>query len=845
MVRLGDAPGASGLRAIPRGRCESGSANPRGSGHNRHVRRRLPITLAVPILALAALIRCTPGTLVIGEPPDSLGPGDAALWVAADGGGAVYLDGSWIGDADGWSDAARFDLALDPGHHTIAVRLDGTTTGDAGAALAAWVTLPDGGFLATDGDWEAAAADVDHCWIAGECDTESSAAVDRGGYGAPPWRWQPAEMEWSTARWIQAGEGGGEGWLRAGFDLSRLHVGRWEIEPDVAVAGEPTPFSLTFVAGSEGVAEGESRSLFQTPLDGARGRNMPYPRWSPWQTDDPEGEGYVAIEAAPADVELVIGVVEQPELGAMSHVSGGRLELILRVIEGSLAPGDEVRIAWGEVEGVIPPLQARRHAFPHPAVENDPSPDYPGTTLSRSPAVRVVGGPTESLLVAVRGGAAVAVGDPVTVHVVALDRVGNRAFEGLGPLSVLVDDPLADVPETVELQDGLATFEVSFGTPGLRRIVMSGELAAASGWIQVGEFAPTESVYFGDPHGHTLASDGIWPWEASYRHADEVAALDFCALTDHAERLTDAEWSGTVARAASLDRDDFRVLMAYEWTSREAKHRCVYATGDDAPPVARSGAFEYQGATIEAAEDFWDAVGDDTFSIPHHPGSVVGPEHDWLDHDGDREPVVEIYSKHGSSECLACQPAILPEWAWGEGQYVQDGLAAGLRFGFVAGGDSHETSLGSLAPDHRTVFEVDDHGMMVWRGGLTAVWAPDTGRTALFDALRARRCYATTGARILLDLTVDGAPMGAEIPLAGPPTFDLVVGGTAELGQVELVRYTPSTGWSTPLSVDPEGELLETSWTDEALTAEAGIYYLRVIQEDGHHAWSSPVWLDP
>ena len=802
-----------------------------------------------PLLALTTLgtllSACNPGTLVVGTPPDSLGAGLAHLRVAADGGGAVYLDGSWIGDVDGWQEAAAFELLLEPGRHTLAVRLEAIAPGDAGPALAAWGTLPDGGFLATDGDWEAAAGDADHCWIGGDCDDGSVAVADRGGYGAAPWGWSPDEMEWSTARWIQPAEGDGGGWLRVGFDLARFHVGRWEIEPTQAVAGEPTAFSLTFEAGSDGVAEGDSRSLFQTPLDGARGRNMPYPRWSPWQTDDPEGEGYVAIETAPEGVELDLGVVAQPELGSMGYVSGGRLELVVRVVSGSLAPGDRVEVSWGGGDGVIPPLQARRHAMPHPAVENDPSPDYPGTTLARSPAVRVVGGEPEALLVTARGGAAVAVGDPVTVWVTALDGVGNRASGDPGSLAVTSDDPAAELPEAVELDGGLARFQVSFGEPGLHRVELSGEVSGTSGWIQVGEFAPTETLLFGDPHGHTLASDGIWPWEATYRHADQVAALDFTALTDHAERLTGAEWAGAASRAAALDRDDFRVLTAYEWTSREAKHRCVYATGDEPPPVVRSGAFEYAGDTVEAAQEFWDLLGDDALPIPHHPGSVVGPEHDWLDHDGSREPVVEIYSKHGSSECLACQPAILPDWAWGEGQYVQDGLAAGLRFGFVAGGDSHETPLGGLAPDHRTVFDMDDHGMMVWRGGLTAIWAADSGRDSLFDALRARRCYATTGARILLDLTVDGAPMGAEIPLDGPPTFEIVVGGTGELGQVELVRHTPSTGWSTPLSVDPEGTRLEATFTDEALTSEAGIYYLRVIQEDGHHAWSSPVWLDP
>ena len=800
-------------------------------------------TLLVGVLASG----CKPGTLVVGDPSSPVGPGPIQLWVAADGGATVYLDGEVLGTADGWREVTAFEATLEPGRHTLALRLDGEGEGTAGAAATAWASLPDGSFLVSDGDWEAATGVPADCWIDGSCEGGGIAASERGGFGTPPWLWDPPEMAWSAARWLQVDDDGGAGWLRAHVDLARHHVGRWSIEPGTAVAGEAEAFTLVFLAGSDGVAAGESRSLFQTPLDGSRGRNMPYARWSPWQVDDPEAEGYLSIAEAPEGVELQLRVVEQPEGGPATQISGGRLELILDVVDGQLAPGAQVELTWGEGGTVLAPLQARRHVFPHPASENDPSPDYPGLSLARSPGVRVEGGDPAALHVAVRGGAAVGIGEAVTVHVVVLDGVGNPSPDEVGPLTVETSDPDAVLPETVEIPAGAtsATFEVRFGTAGLHRIALSGEIVGSSGWVRVEEFVPDATLLFGDFHAHSLASDGIWPWEETYRHADQVGGLDFTGLTDHGERLTTAEWEAAVARAAALDRPGFLVLAGYEWTSREAKHRCVYATSDEPPEVVRSGNFEYQGDTVEAVEAFWDGVGDEAFTIPHHPGSLVGPEHGWLDHEGDREPVVEIYSKHGSSECLACQPAILPDWAWGEGNYVRDGLAMGLRVGFVAGSDGHETPLGGLAPDHRDVFDPDDHGMMVWRGGLTAVWAPELARDALFDALRARRCYATTGARILVDLTVDGEPMGAEVALDGPPTFEIAVGGTAELGVLELVRYTASTGWTAPLSLDPVGDQFETTWIDDTLSGEAAIYYLRVIQEDGHHAWSSPVWLDP
>ena len=78
----------------------------------------------------------------------------------------------------------------------------------------------------------------------------------------------------------------------------------------------------------------------------------------------------------------------------------------------------------------------------------------------------------------------------------------------------------------------------------------------------------------------------------------------------------------------------------------------------------------------------------------------------------------------------------------------------------------------------------------------------------------------------------------------GPREVRVLVGGTSRLARVELVRHTASTGWTTPRLVEPDDDRLELSWTEED-PGESAVYYLRVVQEDGHFAWSSPVWVDP
>ncbi len=74
------------------------------------------------------------------------------------------------------------------------------------------------------------------------------------------------------------------------------------------------------------------------------------------------------------------------------------------------------------------------------------------------------------------------------------------------------------------------------------------------------------------------------------------------------------------------------------------------------------------------------------------------------------------------------------------------------------------------------------------RGGLTGFLAGGLTREALWEALRARRCYGTSGARIVLDVDVCGHAMGAEVTTAESPVVRCRVAGTAPLETVEIRR---------------------------------------------------------
>ena len=113
-------------------------------------------------------------------------------------------------------------------------------------------------------------------------------------------------------------------------------------------------------------------------------------------------------------------------------------------------------------------------------------------------------------------------------------------------------------------------------------------------------------------------------------------------------------------------------------------------------------------------------------------------------------------------------------------------------------------------------------------------------REAVLEALRRRRCYATSGAKIGLFFEVDDRPMGEELIAGAPVPFRVVVAATAPIRSLVLV-----TNGGEEMALSAKG-LSATAQGMLPPPAEGGFsyYYVRIIQEDGEIAWSSPVWLD-
>lgn len=327
------------------------------------------------------------------------------------------------------------------------------------------------------------------------------------------------------------------------------------------------------------------------------------------------------------------------------------------------------------------------------------------------------------------------------------------------------------------------------------------------------------STYFGDIQQHSAHSDGIGSADEAYLRARDRYGDDFVALTDHesflGKRTGPGEWSYLQDVADRYEQvGEFATLLAYEWTGARHPgpgHKCVYVPRRNLPLLSRD--------VLPSGPEIVRAIGEQGgITSPHHIGWTGCDE---VAHHPEITPVWEICSCHG---CYEHADHPLGQRGDLRDQLVDVMLRKGHRFGFTASSDSH-----GLLYHHGEARKRDPY-----RTGLTAVQAPSLHRGAILDALRNRRCYATSGTKILLDVAVNDAPMGSTIVAEGPVHVEVHAIGTDRIERIDLMG---PDGVLT--SVPLEGREV---WIERGV--EAPFVYARVVQRDGEMAWSSPVFVD-
>ena len=482
------------------------------------------------------------------------------------------------------------------------------------------------------------------------------------------------------------------------------------------VAGTHAELTLVYTAGTFGIDDtGMVKISWRTTSD------MSKP-----QFDKPQAANFTTVEASN---------------GARLEVWFDRLNvrpyantLLIRVGRGYLREGDTLTVRLGDTRQGSPGLRLQTNVEANVELKTsvDAFATYEFCELPAQPAFDLVPGPAASWK-AILPSLAIA-GEPFRLAVVAEDRWGNPTADAAQGFELKSSRPIEGLPARLEIGmgDGPRVIDnlVASAEGDIDISLMAdGEVRARANPLRVVKQAGLRR-YWGDLHGQSGETIGMGTADAYFRYARDAAFLDMVGHQGNDFQITDAFWKELNRLTAEFDVPGrFVCLPGYEWSGNTGMggDRNIFFRREGRP-IRRSSHILVQGQTSTEAiytadELFRGLLGEDAVVIAHVGGRYADLKYA---HDGRLERAVEVHSTWGTFEWI-----------------LHDAFEKGYRVGVVCHSDDHKGRPGATRPGASSFGAV---------GGLTCYFMPELTRDALFEALRQRRHYGTTGVRIFVDL---------------------------------------------------------------------------------------------
>ncbi len=577
---------------------------------------------------------------------------------------------------------------------------------------------------------------------------------------------------------------------------------------------EPVTLEFEYEAGPLGIAIG----------GGVFCRVSQFWGWTPPQVLVPQRPGYVTTTCS------------NPAVRLDTEAGFGHGLLAVRIEDSPLIAGDRIVIRYGDTTGGRFPMArgasdrfAEREERFYFKVDGDG--DSFATSVAEQPTFDVVA--TRPRQVALIGPSRVMAGEAFELSVAVLDAIRNRVRGYRGELIVSSPEHPEWPEQRIELGDdaaGARRFSLTLEKPGAWIFAVrdsEGLLEAeVSNPILVTPAGDERyHLYWGDLQIHGNLSDGTGTPDDLYGYARDVARLDVAAVTDHDQwgyeplKGPSGGWRKAVSATEQFHEPGrFVTFPAYEYTNWTTGHRHVIFA-----ETAEADVFSWSEDGSRTPEQLWKLLdGRRAITIPHHPGGGPIPIY-WPVHEPAFEPVVEIASIHGVSERMDHPAVIHQPVASG---MVVEALKRGYRLGFLGSGDTHDGHPGLGNPTQPPP-------------GLAGIWAEELTRDSIFEAIRARRVYATFGSRSLVRFHAGEVPMGSVHPRQDEAVeFEGIVLADAPIRSIAFVE-----NGEVAHRIAGEGLFASVSWSDDE-PRSGDSCYLRVELEGGGWLWSSPIWIE-
>jgi hypothetical protein len=519
----------------------------------------------------------------------------------------------------------------------------------------------------------------------------------------------------------------GEIWPAAQPAANPDHYGRVAFSPtgEFEVRSLQT-FKLAYTAGPYGIDDtGAIRILFRFATD-----------WGKLQVGDPAGENYVSAAASNGvalDLTYDYDALPRPRYHGLT----------VTLTNGYLCQGDTITIIFGDTSGGSPGLRLQSFCESH--FEFKVAVDIHATRqfipIPDSPAISIV--PAEPVRWKAMAPTLRRPGEEFSLGLKAEDLWGNPTGRAAATLFISANLPVDGLPATIDYPTGRRSARIDglrVRQEGVLRIRIKdheGAILADANPVVIKNHA--FASYWGDLHGQSGESVGVGSAREYFEFARDLAFLDVSAHQANDFQINQAFWRHLNQLTAEFNRDGkFVVFPGYEWSGNTCVggDRNVYFRREGCRIHRSSHALIADRSDIHtdsptARDLFRDLADEDCIIYAHCGGRYAEIRYA---HDPRLETSIEIHSAWGTFEWL-----------------MADSFEQGHRLGVVCNSDGHKGRPGASHPGAASFAAY---------GGLTCFFADGLTRDAMFDSIRRRHTYGTTGLRMYLDVGAEFQTFG-------------------------------------------------------------------------------------
>lgn len=477
-------------------------------------------------------------------------------------------------------------------------------------------------------------------------------------------------------------------------------------------------FTLVYTAGAYGLDDtGSLQIVFRFPMD-----------FGEFQITNLRAENFVTAQTtAQADLSV--------DYFRTGHTRPRDKCLRVSITGGCLAEGDTISLVLGDISGGGPGMKLQ--TFCETALEFTVLVDIYATghfvPLPQTPWISVIPGKPAFWKAVL----------PTLVRPDETFALALKAEDVWGNPSDQVDQVLLlrsrpghiDLPQRIHFpprQKALRLEGLSAHSEGIYQIEVrdeQGTFLTESNPMLIRE--SPHRAFWGDLHGQSGETVGINSAREYFSFAKDLAFLDVASHQGNDFQINNRFWQELNSLTAEFNESgSFVALPGYEWSGNTpigGDHNVFFL--HDYRPIRRSShALLTDRSDIDSdaktLKELFDALRDEESVVFAHVGGRYADIA--YAHDPHIETALEIHSDWGTFEWL-----------------LTDSFRLGYRCGVVCNSDGHKGRPGASHPG------AADFGAY---GGLTCFLAKELTREAVFDCLRHRRHYGTSGNRIHLDV---------------------------------------------------------------------------------------------